>query len=73
MRPYITCHMLSSVAPWHQWMPRIPAAFDRMSPSRNTAVPLRLKPIEQRGRDALWIRYEVVGPKQLKGETMQKR
>jgi 2,5-diamino-6-(ribosylamino)-4(3H)-pyrimidinone 5'-phosphate reductase len=38
----------------------IPAAFDGVSPSRKTAVPLRLKFIEQRGRDALWIRYEVV-------------
>jgi len=38
----------------------IPAVFDGVSPSRNTAVPLRLKSIEQRGPDALWIRYEVV-------------
>ena len=38
----------------------IPAVFDGVSPSRNTAIPLRLKSVEQRGRDALWIRYEVV-------------
>ncbi len=38
----------------------IPAVFDSVSPSRSTAVPLRLKSVEQRGRDALWIRYEVV-------------
>ena len=37
----------------------IPAVFDGVSPSRNTAVPLRLKSVEQRGGDALWIRYEV--------------
>ena len=41
----------------------IPAIFDGVSPSRKTAVPLRLKSIEQRGRDALWIRYEVVRSK----------
>jgi hypothetical protein len=28
----------------------IPAVFDSVSPSRNTAVPLRLKSVEQRGR-----------------------
>ena len=38
----------------------IPAVFDGVSPSRKTAVPLRLKSVEQRGHDALWIRYEVV-------------
>jgi 2,5-diamino-6-(ribosylamino)-4(3H)-pyrimidinone 5'-phosphate reductase len=38
----------------------IAAVFDGVSPSRKTAVPLRLKSVEQRGRDALWIRYEVI-------------
>jgi riboflavin biosynthesis pyrimidine reductase len=38
----------------------IPAVFDGVSPSRKTAVPLRLKSVEQRHYDALWIRYEVV-------------
>jgi 2,5-diamino-6-(ribosylamino)-4(3H)-pyrimidinone 5'-phosphate reductase len=38
----------------------IPAVLDGVGPSRNTAVPLRLKSIEQRGGDALWIRYEVI-------------
>ncbi len=38
----------------------IPAVFDGVSSSTNTAVPLRLKFVEQRGRDALWIRYEVI-------------
>ena len=46
----------------------IPAVFDGVSPSRNTAVPLRLKSVEQRGRDALWIRYEVV-----RSETAERR
>src|SRR3954467_1408176 len=40
----------------------IPAVFDGVSPSRRTAVPLRLKSVERRERDALWIRYEVVRP-----------
>jgi 2,5-diamino-6-(ribosylamino)-4(3H)-pyrimidinone 5'-phosphate reductase len=40
----------------------IPAVFDGVSSSRNTAVPLRLKSVEQRENDALWIRYEVVRP-----------
>jgi 2,5-diamino-6-(ribosylamino)-4(3H)-pyrimidinone 5'-phosphate reductase len=38
----------------------IPAVFDGANSSRKTAVPLRLKSVEQRGRDALWIRYEVI-------------
>jgi 2,5-diamino-6-(ribosylamino)-4(3H)-pyrimidinone 5'-phosphate reductase len=38
----------------------IPAVFDGVSPSRKTAVPLRLKSVEHRGSDSLWIRYEVV-------------
>ena len=37
----------------------IPAVFDGVSLTK-TAVPLRLKSVEQRGRDALWIRYEVI-------------
>lgn len=43
----------------------IPAIFDGVSPKKNTAVPLRLKSIEQRENDTLWIRYEVVRPKQF--------
>jgi 2,5-diamino-6-(ribosylamino)-4(3H)-pyrimidinone 5'-phosphate reductase len=38
----------------------IPAVFDGVGPSRKTAVPLRLKSVEQRVSNALWIRYEVV-------------
>lgn len=38
----------------------IPAVFDGVSTSRKTAVPLKMKSVEQREKDALWIRYEVV-------------
>jgi 2,5-diamino-6-(ribosylamino)-4(3H)-pyrimidinone 5'-phosphate reductase len=38
----------------------IPAVFDGVAPSNNTAVPLILKSVEQRESDALWIRYEVL-------------
>lgn len=40
----------------------IAALFDGVSPSVRTAVPLKLKSVEQREGDALWIRYEVVRP-----------
>ncbi len=36
----------------------IPAIFDGVSPARSTAVPLRLKSVERRANDTLWIRYE---------------
>jgi 2,5-diamino-6-(ribosylamino)-4(3H)-pyrimidinone 5'-phosphate reductase len=38
----------------------IPAVFDGVNPARNTAVPLKLKSVEQRANDTLWIRYAVV-------------
>ena len=38
----------------------IPAVFDGMSPEKREAVPLKLRSMEQRENDALWIRYEVV-------------
>jgi len=38
----------------------IPAVFDGVSPAKNAAVPLKLKSVEQRESDTLWIRYEVV-------------
>jgi riboflavin biosynthesis pyrimidine reductase len=50
----------------------VPAVFDGVSPSRNKAVPLRLKSVEQRGRDALWIRYQVVRSKSVKRRTNAK-
>jgi 2,5-diamino-6-(ribosylamino)-4(3H)-pyrimidinone 5'-phosphate reductase len=40
----------------------IPAVFDGVSPSRRAAVPLRLKSVERRAMDTLWIRYDVVRP-----------
>ena len=38
----------------------IPAVFDGVSDSKHRAVPLKLKSVERRENDALWIRYEVV-------------
>ncbi|MDR3776409.1 MAG: dihydrofolate reductase family protein [Terracidiphilus sp.] len=38
----------------------IPAVFDGISPAKNKAVRLKLKSVEKRQKDALWIRYEVV-------------
>jgi len=40
----------------------IPAIFDGVSLNRNTAVPLKLKSVERRPNDTLWIRYEVARP-----------
>lgn len=40
----------------------IPAVFDGISPSRKTAIPLRLKSVNQRDGSALWLRYEVIRP-----------
>ena len=38
----------------------IPAVFDGLSQSKKKAIPLRLKSLERRKRDTLWIRYKVV-------------
>jgi riboflavin biosynthesis pyrimidine reductase len=40
----------------------VPTVFDGVSPSRKTAVPLKLKSVDQRERGTLWLRYEVVQP-----------
>ena len=40
----------------------IATVFDGVVASDHTAVPLKLKSVEQRKGDALWIRYEVVRP-----------
>lgn len=40
--------------------PAIPAVFDGVNANRTSAVPLKLKSVEQRESGALWIRYEVV-------------
>lgn len=38
----------------------IPAVFDGVDPARKTAIPLKLKSVEQHEGDALWIQYELV-------------
>jgi 2,5-diamino-6-(ribosylamino)-4(3H)-pyrimidinone 5'-phosphate reductase len=38
----------------------IPAVFDGATDSKHIAVALKLKSVEQRDRDALWIRYQVL-------------
>lgn len=38
----------------------VPAIFDGVSPSRTRALTLKLKSVEQRAQDALWLRYQVV-------------
>jgi 2,5-diamino-6-(ribosylamino)-4(3H)-pyrimidinone 5'-phosphate reductase len=38
----------------------VPAVFDGVNPSRTSAIALKLKSVEQRAKDALWIRYHVV-------------
>jgi 2,5-diamino-6-(ribosylamino)-4(3H)-pyrimidinone 5'-phosphate reductase len=38
----------------------LPTVFDGMDASNQKAVPLRIKSVEQRENDVLWIRYEVV-------------
>lgn len=40
----------------------IPSVFDWISPTHETAVPLKLKSVEQRKQDTLWLRYDVVRP-----------
>lgn len=37
----------------------VPAVFDGMDPSLKNAVPLKLKSVERRTTDSLWIRYTV--------------
>lgn len=38
----------------------IPTVFDGIDPSRKSAVRLKLKSVERRERDTLWLRYDVV-------------
>ncbi len=42
----------------------VPAVFDGLNPSTNKAVYLKLKSVERRQKDALWLRYDVVRHKQ---------
>lgn len=39
---------------------KIPAVFDGVADTKQPAIPLKLKSVEQRDGDALWIRYEVL-------------
>ena len=39
---------------------QIPAVFDGVASPNHTATPLKLKSVEQREGDALWIRYDAV-------------
>ncbi len=38
----------------------VSAVFDGLGPERDTAVPFKLKSVDRRANDALWIRYEAV-------------
>ncbi|MGH9692471.1 MAG: hypothetical protein ACRD4C_15565 [Candidatus Acidiferrales bacterium] len=38
----------------------IPAVFDGVNSASKAVVPLKLKSIERREKDALWLRYGVV-------------
>src|SRR5581483_1744679 len=48
------------VAPGIDGRHDIPAVFDGLSPSKKKAIPLKLKSLERRKRDTLWLRYKVV-------------
>lgn len=50
------------LAPGINGRPGIPTVFDGVHSTNGTAVPLKLKSVEQRKEDALWLRYEVVRP-----------
>ena len=54
------------VAPGIDGRHEIPAVFDGLSQSKNKAVALRLKSLERRKRDTLWLRYRVVRSKRAK-------
>ncbi|MFT3784849.1 MAG: RibD family protein [Tepidisphaeraceae bacterium] len=40
----------------------IPTVFDGTDPARRLAVALKLKSVERREKDTLWIRYDVIRP-----------
>ena len=57
-------------------LPRVSAALQflhQQPPKRHAGIPLRLKSLEQRGRDALWIRYEVVRSETAERKNNAKR
>jgi len=52
----------------------IPAVFDGVNPSRRKAFPLKLKSVEKRPGDTLWLRHAVVRPRTVQRRNiMQKR
>ena len=48
------------VAPGIDGRRDIPAVFDGLTYGKKAATPLKLKSVEQRANDVLWIRYEVI-------------
>jgi riboflavin biosynthesis pyrimidine reductase len=38
----------------------IPAVFDGVNPASKAAVPLKLKSVDRREKDTLWLRYDIV-------------
>jgi riboflavin biosynthesis pyrimidine reductase len=38
----------------------VPAVFDGVKPASKTAVPLKLKSVDRREKDTLWLRYDVI-------------
>jgi riboflavin biosynthesis pyrimidine reductase len=38
----------------------IPAVFDGVNPAGKAAVPLKLKSVDRREKDTLWLRYDIV-------------
>lgn len=50
---------------------KMPALGLGVNPSKKKAFPLKLKSIERRKRDGLWLRYEVVRPKTTKSRTSE--
>ncbi len=44
-----------------------PTVFDGLSPDRQSAVPLKLNSVERRKNGTLWLRYDVVRPRDISG------
>ena len=40
----------------------VPALFDGLGPERSAAVPFKLRSVERRANDTLWIRYKAIRP-----------
>jgi riboflavin biosynthesis pyrimidine reductase len=50
----------------------VPAVFDGVSPAQRAAAPLRLKSVERRSNDTLWLRYEVIRPELGPGRSEER-